>query len=136
MSRVACFLLVADLLACLSAAAPVPKGPPPKPGLTPDAVVGTFDYSWGQWPDGRITFDKDGSYYARHTPDGPTVYAGSWKVEGNTLTITEWSYSAATGGLGGGPIDYAFDFGETRLPALAGVSNGHTRVSLTRPDRN
>jgi hypothetical protein len=49
------------------------------------------------------------------------------------VTITEWSYSLATGELAGGPADYAFDFGKTRHPDLKGLSNGTTNVALANP---
>ncbi len=129
-------LLLAHALAALSpTAAPVPKQPPAEPpAIKADQVVGTWAYSWGQWPDGIISFDKDGSYSAVHVPGGATVYAGTWTVRDNTLTITEYSFDFATGERRGGPSDYCFDFGRTRMPDLAGVSNGSTPVKLSNPN--
>lgn len=117
------------------AAAPVPKRPPAEPpALTVEMMVGEWDYAWGQWPNGGIVFNADGSYGAMHDFNSTTAYGGTWTVKDNTLTIVERSYDLETGRSAAGGT-YVFDFGATRVPNLAGVSNGDVPVKLTKPKR-
>lgn len=127
-------LLLAHALTHLSALAPVPKPKPVEP-LTADAVVGTWGYLWGSHADGIITFEKDGSYSAQHDPGGAYCYAGTWKVDGNVVTLTEFGFRFDTGVKFSGPAEYAFDFGATRPPVLVGVSNGSVPVALKNRTR-
>jgi hypothetical protein len=132
--RLNAFCLLADLLAMLSltGGAPVPKQRPPE-GLTVDAMVGVYDYSWGGFPDGVLTLNKDGSYVGIHVPGSDQIYAGHWRCTPTSVVIEEWSYSAVTGELRGGPAIYVFEFGAgAKLPELVGKSNGTVHVKLTR----
>lgn len=128
-------LLLAHALVGLSTvAAPVPKRPVEPPALTVDLMAGEWGYSWGDWSDGRIYFDRDGSYGAIHVPGSTTWYHGTWSVAGNVLTIVERGFDIETGRTWDGGT-YVFDFGNTRVPSLAGTSNGNTPVKLTKPTR-
>lgn len=132
MIRFHAFVLLADMLLSLAAVrAPVP--PPAK--LSKELIVGTWNYDWGNWHEGIICFDADGSYSAQHEPGGANAYAGTWKLEGNTVTITEYGYHYATGERYSGPIDYCFDFTGSSYPNLSGKSNGTTKVALSNPKR-
>lgn len=126
------------VLACIAGAivsAPVPK-PPEVKTLTPEMMVGTWDYAWSNWDNGVITLNTDGTYYAQHVPGSDTAYAGTWRVEnGNTVTITEYGYHLSTGERYSGPVDYAFEFAAKDYPALAGLSNRSVKVALKNPKR-
>jgi hypothetical protein len=133
MLRLHAACLLAELLVALNlTAAPVPKQRPPE-GLTAEQVVGTWHYESNGLNDGVITFDRNGSYVAVHVPGSDNVYAGTWKCDATSVTITEWLYSAATGAMQAGPTDYRFEFGAgAKLPELVGKSNGSVHVKLTR----
>lgn len=121
------------LSACYAISAPVPKRPPPPPPttLTEKTLVGTWDYAWGPYPSGGITFAADRTYSAVHDYTSSVSYNGTWTLEDNVVTITEYGYNAA-GGSVWGPQIYHFDFGETKSPNPSGLSNGTTVVSLSR----
>ena len=131
-------LLLAHALAALSAiAAPVPKQPP-APKLTAESLVGYWRYEWDDWPAGVICFDKDGSYssiFADHPPRASTVYAGTWTLDGDVLTLADSSFDAGTGEHKGGPVIYRYDFAGSKYPNLAGTSNGVKPVKLSNPKR-
>jgi hypothetical protein len=138
-TELVCWLIFALMLACLLAllaraagGAPVPKRPAE---LTKEQVVGTWSYSWGAMPNGIIAFAADGTYAAQHEPGGAVSYAGTWAVEGGTVTIQECSYDFATGEFRGGPVEYRFEFKAADYPNLRGLSNGSTKVALTNPVR-
>lgn len=131
-------LFLACAIAGLSAAgAPVPKSPP-APKLTAEALVGFWRYEWDDWPAGVICFDKDGSYsslFADHPPHRATVWAGTWALDGDVLTLTDSSFDAGTGEKKGGPVVYRFDFAGSKYPNLAGTANGAKPVKLSNPKR-
>lgn len=69
-----------------------------------------------------------------HVPGSSTAYYGTWSVAGNVLTIEERGCDIETGRTWDGG-KYVFDFGNTRVPALVGTSNGSVPVKLTKPTR-
>ena len=132
MIRFHAFVLLADLLLSLSVIrAPVPAAPK----LTKELVVGTWHYDWGNWHEGIICFEPDGTYSAQHEPGGANAYAGTWTLDGNTVTIREYGFTYSTGERYSGPIDYKFDFTGSSYPNLRGTSNGTTKVALSNPKR-
>jgi hypothetical protein len=124
-------LLIAGCVS-LGASAPVPKQPAKPKVLTADLVAGRWDYAWGQWPDGSVTFNADGTYTAVHDPGSNSVYFGTWKAEGDDVTIYEYRHDLATNAQTG-PTTYVFTFKAADYPALKGLSNGTVAVSLSRP---
>ena len=125
------YAVLALVLSAPTIAAPVPR----PVQLTDELVVGTWDYSWGQWPDGAIVFNKDGTYGAQHVQGSEIYYAGTWTLRGDTVTLTEFAFGA-NGELRTGPAIYAFKFDVKGYPSLKGVSNGSTCVALQNPKRN
>jgi hypothetical protein len=79
MRTVVALWILAGVAMLDSVAAPVP--PPPRQ-LTPELLVGTWRYEYGDKRDGSITFHADGSYSARHEPDSTLAYCGTWSVDG------------------------------------------------------
>lgn len=130
MPRLAAFLL-ADLLVCFSAAAPVPRrAPAPPPELTRAALDGHWLYAYSGMDDGWIAFEADGTYTAQHHPGTDVVYFGTYAVSGNVVTLYE---NVRTGDDTARWVGkFVFDFAATKPPKLAGFSNGATPVALTR----
>lgn len=117
------------------ARAPVPKQPPPAPPVLTRAVLaGQWAYDWGGLPDGWIVFAADGTYTAKHRPDGSALYCGTYALDGNTVTLYEScrDENDETGAARWVGV-FRFDFEKTRPPELKGLSNGTADVSLTRP---
>jgi hypothetical protein len=99
-------------------AAPVP--PPPK--LTAELLVGTWHYRYGGYPDGRITFFRDGTYQSHHSGERPT-HVGHWHVDGDTLVLLEYHVNPETGIVSGGwPCEYRFPLSTADYPTIAGGS--------------
>ncbi len=121
-------LLSLAFIAATAQAAPVPK----TVELTDKHIVGDWEYEYGNWPNGKISFNANGDYWAFHEPDSDLFYSGKWKREGNAVTIEEWRTCLTTFSRSG-PITYRFDFDKSRYPNLTGTSNGCVNVTIKNP---
>ena len=126
------------LVLCLAACVAVARGAPlPKPPeVTADTLAGaTWRYSWGQYPDGVISFRPDGTYAAVHAPDGGPVYYGTWWVRDGVVRLNECRFDPASGAVYG---PTAYEFSLTAAPGctrLSGAGPGGLRVILSDPRR-
>lgn len=110
-------------------AAPVPKQAAKPVELTADALVGTYHYEWGNLREGVITFSSNGEYLGIHDLTGSVIYHGKYRVDGMTVTLTEYGYNSQLDSHWG-PTEYRFDFTGSTLAHLKGTSNGSTHVAI------
>jgi hypothetical protein len=103
-------------------AAPVPKQRGPLKELTTAMLVGKWNYDWCGQPDGWIEFRENGTYTARHSPDGCAKFFGTFAVSGNTITLTEWGTFDSTPESVFGPSCFKFTLDLGTWPDLSGKS--------------
>lgn len=94
-------------LALLLAGAASPAAPvPPAPRLSADLLAGaTWRYAWGDTT-GVMILDRDGTYFATHSPPLGACYVGTWTVDDGRLVLLERSYRPETGYVSEGASRY------------------------------
>jgi hypothetical protein len=111
-------------------AAPVP--PPPK-ALNTEALVGLWDYKYGEQREGLMLLQANGIYFSRHSPQSQMIYCGLWWVEGDTLCLKETSYypEAADRKWSRNWASYRFKFDLSKWPCYTAKTAFATEVVLS-----
>lgn len=82
-----CFLALSSVLIADALSAPVPRPRPAPPPAARPALPGLYDMAW-YGSRYRTVLWAGGQYEAGIGPDGPR-YVGTWRLDGDTLTIRE-----------------------------------------------
>ena len=126
------YVLCFALQGCVRLAhgAPVPARPK---SLTPEMASGYWRFQWGAADQGVLALDPDGGYSCSLAPGSPMVYHGRWKLDGNTLVLTEWSYHVELGPQTG-PTEYRVPLDLSAYPRMTG-KYGEAVVVMHSPKR-
>ncbi len=63
--------------------------PPPLPKASKDKVVSEWEWQDNNQPQWHVTLYSNGSLYTRSLAYSKITYAGTWSLQGDTLTLTE-----------------------------------------------